>query len=93
MTTVQTEQQRRLPDMTYSEQETELLAYYLDRLAEEGGPRMSFDEAWEDYCVAAAYGYFLWAMTRRVAPHITEELTQRLGRAVFDHRSLERLGV
>jgi hypothetical protein len=32
-------------------------------------------------------------MTRRVVPHITEELTQRLGKSVLDHDSLELLGV
>lgn len=76
-----------------ADQERELLAFYLQRLAEEGGPHMSVDEAWEDYSVAPVYGYFLWAMTRRVVPHITEELTQRLGKSVLDHDSLELLGV
>jgi aminoglycoside phosphotransferase (APT) family kinase protein len=76
-----------------AEHEHELLTFYLASLAEQGGPTISLDDAWDDYCAGAAYGYFLWAMTRRVEPRITEELTQRLGKAVLDHRSLEVLGV
>jgi thiamine kinase-like enzyme len=76
-----------------AEHEDELLTFYLETLAARGGPTMSLADAWDDYRVGAAYGYFLWAMTRRVEPRITEELTQRLGKAVFDHNSLEVLGV
>jgi hypothetical protein len=76
-----------------AEHERELLAYYLETLAAKGGPAMALDEAWEDYSAGPAYGYFMWAMTRRVAPHITEELTQRLGKSVLTHSSLDVLGV
>jgi hypothetical protein len=76
-----------------AESERALLEYYLQQLAEQGGPPMTLDEAWEDYRAALLYGYFLWGITRRVEPRITEELTQRLGRAVLDHDSLEALGV
>jgi hypothetical protein len=76
-----------------SEHEVELVTFYLETLAQRGGPTMSLDDAWDDYCVGAAYGYFMWSMTRRVEPRITEELTHRLGKAVLDHNSLERLGV
>jgi hypothetical protein len=76
-----------------AESERSLLEYYLEQLAERGGPVLARHEAWEDYRAALLYGYFLWGMTRRVEPHITEELTQRLGRAVLDHDSLEVLGV
>jgi hypothetical protein len=73
--------------------ERELIMYYLDRLADAGGPRMGFDEAWDDYRAGAAYGYFMWSMTRRVVPAITEELTRRAGRAVLDNGSYQVLGV
>jgi hypothetical protein len=73
--------------------ERDLLGYYLQTLADHGGPVMSMADAWEDYRAAPAYGYFLWAMTRRVVPAITEELTQRLGHSVLTHGSLEVLGV
>ena len=76
-----------------AENELELLQHYLTRLAEAGGPAMTIEESMEDYRAALAYGYFLWAMTRRVTPRITEELTQRLGKAVLAHGSLDVLGV
>jgi len=76
-----------------AELERDLLAYYLQVLADNGGPAISMTDAWQDYRAAPAYGYFLWSMTRRVVPHITEELTQRLGRSVLAHDSLEILGV
>ena len=76
-----------------AERERSLLEFYLAQLAEQGGPVMTLDEAWEDYRAALLYGYFLWGITRRVEPRITEELTQRLGHAVLDHDSLEVLGV
>jgi hypothetical protein len=76
-----------------AEHELELLQHYLTSLAAAGGPTMTVEESMEDYRAALAYGFFLWAMTRRVAPRITEELTQRLGRAVLAHGSLDVLGV
>jgi phosphotransferase family enzyme len=76
-----------------AESEGDLLEYYLAQLADHGGPVMTAEEAWEDYRAALLYGYFLWGITRRVEPRITQELTQRLGHAVRDHSSLEVLGV
>lgn len=37
-----------------------LLAHYLDRLAQEGGPVVQFDEAWLRFRQAAAYGLFIF---------------------------------
>jgi hypothetical protein len=82
-----------LQPSTRADHERDLLEHYLQRLSDQGGPAMSIEDAWEDYRAAPAYGYFLWAMTRRVVPHITEELTQRLGKSVLAHQSLEVLGV
>jgi hypothetical protein len=76
-----------------AEHEVELLQHYLTRLQASGGPAMTVEESMDDYRVGLVYGYFLWAMTRRVAPRITEELTQRLGQAAMQHHSLEVLGV
>jgi hypothetical protein len=76
-----------------AEHERELLEHYLSRLAAAGGPAMTVEESMDDYRVALVYGYFLWAMTRRVAPRITEELTQRLGHAALQHGSMDVLGV
>jgi len=47
-----TEDRRRL--------ERDLLRGYLEQLAESGGPRPSWDEAWDDYLVCLAYGFVAW---------------------------------
>jgi hypothetical protein len=65
-------------------QERGLLDYYRDRLATMGGPRLDAEEAWRRYRAAMLYGYFLWAITQRVDPAITEVFTHRLGIAVDD---------
>ena len=64
--------------------ERTLLDHYRDRLAALGGPRLDADEAWLRYRAAMIYGYFLWAITQRVDPEITEVFTHRLGIAVDD---------
>jgi len=43
--------------------------------------------------VALGYGFFVWAMTRRVDERITVALIQRLGKAMVAHNVLDRLGV
>lgn len=64
--------------------ERALLDHYRDRLAALGGPRLAADDAWFRYRAAMIYGYFLWAITQRVDPAITEVFTHRLGMAVDD---------
>ena len=64
--------------------ERALLDHYRDRLAALGGPRLDADAAWRRYRAAMVYGYFLWAITQRVDPAITEVFTHRLGTAVDD---------
>ncbi|GGA36960.1 phosphotransferase [Sphingomonas psychrolutea] len=64
--------------------ERALLDHYRDRLAALGGPRLDAEEAWRRYRAAMLYGYFLWAITQRVDPAITEVFTHRLGTAVDD---------
>ncbi len=76
-----------------ADNERALVEYYLGQLAAAGGPPIPMSEAWEDYRASALYGYFLWGMTRRVPPNITEELTQRVGKSALCHSSLEVLGV
>jgi hypothetical protein len=73
--------------------ERDLLAGYLDALRAAGGPALDPDTAWEDYRAACAYGFYLWGITRRVAPDITLEFNRRLGLAVDDHDSFAVLGV
>jgi aminoglycoside/choline kinase family phosphotransferase len=70
-----------------------LLDTYLDRLSSLGGPTIDREEAWMRYRKATAYGYYLWAITRKVDPAVTEEFVRRLGLAVADHGAFELLGV
>jgi hypothetical protein len=73
--------------------EAELLSYYLDRLEAHGGTAPPWDDAWDRYREAVAYGMYLWGITLRVDAPIIREFSWRLGSAVADHDSLERLGV
>jgi len=69
--------------------ERELLAHYLDRRAAFGGPKIDGDVAWDHYRMAMLYGYYLWAVTRRVDPVIILEFVRRLGAAVADLESFK----
>jgi aminoglycoside phosphotransferase (APT) family kinase protein len=73
--------------------ERELVAYYLAALGRHGGRPMAADVAWEEYCRATPYGYYLWAITTRVDPAKTRENFQRLGAAVTRSDAYRRLGV
>jgi hypothetical protein len=73
--------------------EKDLLRHYLDRLRAYGVDPPDWDRAWSDYRAYVVYGFFLWAMTRRVAPAITHEFVKRLGSAVADLESFQLLGV
>lgn len=71
--------------------ERELLEHYLDRLRSHGVDAPSADQTWSQYRAALVYGYYLWSITRQVAPAITREFTTRLGTAVTDAESFELL--
>lgn len=73
--------------------ERELLADYCARAKALGGPDIGTDEAWRSYRVAMVYGYYLWAITRKVEPEIIDTFVYRLGTAVDDLQSFELLGV
>lgn len=74
--------------------ERDLLGHYLDTARGLGCEvPASFDEAWAQYREALVYGYFLWAMTRRVDPEITNVFVNRLGSAVHRHDSFRLLAV
>lgn len=73
--------------------ERELLRHYLDRLRAYDVDAPSDEEAWEEYRVSLAYGYYLWAMTQRVDRPIIDAFVTRLGTAVASHGSFELLGV
>lgn len=73
--------------------ERDLLDHYLDRLAARGVTAPGREEAWEVYRASVAYGYYLWAVTRRVDPPVIHEFCKRLGTAVVDLESFELLGI
>ncbi len=65
--------------------ESDLLGHYLEHLAAEGVDAPSWDEARRLIRLGMLYGFFLWAITLKVAPHITTVMLERLGSAVADH--------
>jgi hypothetical protein len=73
--------------------ERDLLAHYLDQLRAGGIDPPAWDAAWDEYRRGIVYGYYLWGITRLVAPAIIEELLHRLGSAVLAHDSFGALGV
>lgn len=72
-------------------EERRLLDQYLDAARGHGCEVPHREAAWAHYRRAIVYGYFLWAMTRRVDPAITEVFVNRLGSAVQRHDSFELL--
>ena len=71
----------------------DLLDHYLDRLASRGVEAPDREEAWTAFRAGVSYGYYLWTITRQVAPEITDEFVLRLGSAVDDLESWKLLGV
>jgi hypothetical protein len=65
--------------------ENDLLAHYLDRLRAEGVDPPSGDELRRGIARGLLYGFYLWAITLKVAPPVTTEMLRRLGSAVADH--------
>ena len=65
--------------------ESDLLAHYLDRLRHEAGDAPTWDDAWRAIGVGMVYGFFLWAITLKMAAPITAAMLERLGGAVADH--------
>ncbi len=73
--------------------ERRLLDHYLDRLKALGGLAIDREEAWTRYRAGMVYGYFLWAITRKVDPPVILEFVRRLGLAVSDLDSYAVVGV
>jgi aminoglycoside phosphotransferase (APT) family kinase protein len=82
-----------LPVELAEKEERNLLNHYLDRARGHGLTLPDAEEAWRQYRESVMYGYYMWGITRRVAPEITEQFTDRLGRAVMRHDSFALLGV
>lgn len=64
--------------------ERRLLDHYLGKLKTLGGPAIDPEQAWTRYRAGMVYGYYLWAITRKVDPEVTNEFVRRLGLAVSD---------
>ena len=73
--------------------ERALLRHYLDTVRRFGGDVPDEDAAWVQYRTSVVYGYYLWAITRRVDPVITHVFVARLGASVTRHDSFRLLGV
>lgn len=73
--------------------ERDLLDHYLDRLASFGITPPTQAEAWRLYRASVAYGFYMWAITRRVDPPVIHEFVTRLGTAVADFDSYTLLEV
>ncbi len=82
-----------LPVELAETEERNLLNHYLELARGHGLTLPDADEAWLQYREAVMYGYYMWGITRRVAPDITIQFTDRLGRAVMRHDSFALLGV
>ena len=73
--------------------ERALLSDYCIRLKALGGSDIGSDDAWRSYRLALIYGYYLWAITRKVEPEIIDTFVYRLGTAADDLQSFELLDV
>jgi hypothetical protein len=78
---------------TAEREERNLLHHYLEAARGLGVDVPDRDTAWKQYRASAIYGYYMWAITRRVDPAIINVFTNRLGSAVTRHESHHLLGV
>jgi len=81
-----------LPVSVAETHEWHLLEHYLDTARRMGAQVPSFQAAQEQYRTSAIYGFYLWSITRRVDPAITNVFVNRLGNAVTRHESHRRFG-
>lgn len=82
-----------LPIELAEQEERNLLNHYVECLQTHGGESLNKNIAWEQYRKAVVYGYFHWAVTRRVEPSITREAFGRLGAAITRLDSYTLLGL
>jgi 5-methylthioribose kinase len=74
-------------------EERRLLSHYLETVRRLGGEPPDPEVAWMRYRASVVYGFYLWSITRRVDPIITNVFVQRLGAAVTRHDSYRLLGL
>jgi Phosphotransferase enzyme family len=81
--------------------ESELVLRYVERLAEAGGPSISYANAWLDYRTHPYHGLVFWLYTlgrNRLQPKMqpddfSREIIKRMTRATVDHDTLALLKV
>jgi aminoglycoside phosphotransferase (APT) family kinase protein len=73
--------------------ERDLLSGYLAELAGHGVEPPTWDEAWEHYTLGFSWGFLLWTITRISSRQIVLIHMPRLGAALADHDTWNRLGV
>jgi hypothetical protein len=79
--------------------EAQLVQRYVERLAEAGGPSISYDTAWLDYRTHPYHGLVFWLYTlgrNRFQPHMqpdefSREIIKRIAQATIDHDTLTLL--
>lgn len=82
-----------LPVEVAEKEERHLLDHYLDAVKQHGGTAPDRESAWTAYRRSPVYGFYHWAITRRVHPPITHQAFKRLGEAVTRHDSYALLGL
>ncbi len=82
-----------LPVDVAEAEERALLDHYLAEMRVLGCQVPDRDTAWREYREAAVYGYYLWAITRKVEAPIIRLFFNRLGSAAARHGSHALLGV
>ena len=82
-----------LPVDVAEREERNLLRHYLSVMRGLACDVPEDEEAWSQYREAVIYGYYLWAITRRVDPPIINLFVGRLGAAVTRHGSHALLGI
>jgi hypothetical protein len=76
--------------------ESDLIAYYLDRLASEGGPHTSVEEAKQAYRLSLPSAFAFWTLTLKPDPAFpamqpastARVFIERIGQALADHDAL-----
>ncbi|MCX7863420.1 MAG: aminoglycoside phosphotransferase family protein [Novosphingobium sp.] len=82
-----------LPVELAEREERRLMNEYLAMMRGHGFDMPDKEKAWRQYREAVTYGYYLWAITRRVDPPIINLFFNRLGNAVARHDSFALLAV
>jgi len=82
-----------LPPQIAEREERSLVQHYLEAVGRHGGQPPDSDTAWEDYCRALPYGFYLWAITQFVERSRIHRNFQGLGAAIVRNNSYDRLGL